>query len=123
MIEFTKLQVIMDHIPVYIFWKDRNSVYKGCNKIFAKSAGLSGPPEIIGKTDFDLPWTEKEAIFFRKIDKEVMDSGEQQINIEEPQTVDGEIRWLLTNKIPLFNNNEMVIGCLLYTSPSPRDRG
>ena len=113
MIDQIDLQFILNHIPSFIFWKDRNSVYMGCNMNFARSAGFSHPREVVGKTDFDLPWSEEESLFFRKIDQEVMTSGMPQLNIEEPQTIEGgHHRWLLTNKIPLRNSQGEVTGVL-----------
>ena len=107
------LQLVMNNIPSFIFWKDRNSVYLGCNMNFALSAGLDDPNKIIGKTDYDLPWSKEESDFFRAVDKRVMDSGKEELNFEEPQTIsDGTTRWLRTSKIPLLNAEKEVIGIL-----------
>lgn len=107
------LQLVLKNIPSFVFWKDKDSVYLGCNKNFADYAGLGSPEEIIGKTDYDLPWSREESDFFREIDRVVMDSREPQINFEEPQTIsDGTTRWLRTSKIPLYNSQEEVIGIL-----------
>ena len=107
------LQLVLENIPSFVFWKDRESVYLGCNKNFADYAGFSSPEEVIGKNDYDMPWSKEESDFFREIDKAVMDSREPQINFEEPQTIsDGSTRWLRTSKIPLFNAQGEVIGIL-----------
>jgi len=107
------LQLVLNNIPSFVFWKDRRSTYLGCNMIFAKSAGLKSPEEIIGKDDYDLPWSKEDSDFYRKVDKEVMDSGESQINFEEPQTFsDGSTKWLRTSKIPLRNSTGDVVGIL-----------
>ncbi|MFM7408999.1 MAG: PAS domain S-box protein [Cuspidothrix sp.] len=97
------LQVIMDSLPIAIFWKDRNSRYLGCNRQLLLDAGLSSPTEIIGKTDFDLPWKEQ-APLYQADDRLVMESGQPKFGIEEPLTKHGNInRWLYTNRIPLRN--------------------
>lgn len=106
------LQLIMNHIPQYIFWKDIEGVYLGCNTNFAKSAGLSSPSDIIGKNDYDMPWSKEDADFYRKTDREVMASGEAALNFEEPQTRDGQEYWLRTSKIPLHDSKGNVIGIL-----------
>jgi PAS domain-containing protein len=49
-------QLAIDNIPHSVFWKDRNSVYLGCNRNFAEDAGVGKPENIIGKSDFDLPY-------------------------------------------------------------------
>ena len=48
-------------MPAFVFWKDRNSVYLGCNYLFAANAGLNSPQMIVGLTDLDLPWKHAEA--------------------------------------------------------------
>lgn len=109
----TLLQLVLDNIPSYVFWKDRNSIYLGCNQNFADSAGLNTPDEIIGKSDYEMPWSKEESDFFRQIDRQVMDSKMPQINFEEPQTIrDGSVRWLRTSKIPLYDSKQNVIGIL-----------
>ena len=45
------LQLVLDHIPQHVFWKDRDSVYLGCNQNFAGAAGFESPEDLIGKTD------------------------------------------------------------------------
>lgn len=107
------LEIVINNIPSFVFWKDRDSNYIGCNDNFAKSAGFASKNDIVGKTDYDMPWSKEESDFFRKIDKEVMDSRVSQLKFEEPQTnKNGEVRWLETNKIPLFDSNNEVIGIL-----------
>ncbi|GAB4236793.1 MAG: hypothetical protein Kow00109_10450 [Acidobacteriota bacterium] len=106
------LQLILDTVPVRIFWKDRNSVYQGCNRPFALDAGLEDPTEIIGKTDFDLGWA-READLYRADDARVMESGEPLIGYEEPQhTPDGGVRWLRTSKVPLRDDSGEIVGVL-----------
>ena len=41
------LRNLIDHIPCGIFWKDRDSVYTGCNKQFALDQGLGSSASII----------------------------------------------------------------------------
>ena len=107
------LQLVLNNIPSFVFWKDTESIYFGCNMNFAKSAGLNSPDDIVGKSDYDLPWSKEDSDFYRKIDKKVMASGEPQINFEEPQTVaGGSTRWLRTSKIPLSDHEGKIIGIL-----------
>ncbi len=48
------LQLVVDTIPVRIFWKDLDSTYLGCNRSFANDAGRTEPAEITGRNDFEL---------------------------------------------------------------------
>ncbi|MDB4334803.1 PAS domain S-box protein [bacterium] len=110
---FAMRELIMDNIPSYIFWKDRNSVYLGCNKNFAIAAGVNTPENIVGKTDHDLAWKKEEADFFIAYDEKVMSSGIPEYHIIEPQLhADGKQAWLDTNKIPLLNDKGNVLGLL-----------
>jgi len=106
-------QLVIDNIPHSVFWKDRNSVYLGCNRNFAKDAGVSEPENIVGKSDYDLPWKKEEADFFRECDKRVMGSDVPELNIIETQVqADGNLCWLDTNKIPLHDGESNVVGIL-----------
>ena len=107
------LQKVLDTIPQRVFWKDRNMVYLGCNQLFANDAGLKCPEEIVGKTDFELPWDKSEAEFFRTCDKRIMETNKAEIEIVEPQlTASGQRTWLETNKVPLHDDTGLVIGIL-----------
>lgn len=104
---------ILNNIPHYVFWKDRDCVFQGCNLNFAKVAGIGTPENIVGKTDFDLAWGKKEAEFYRQCDQDVMESGEPLLDIEEPQLkADGRNAILLTSKVPLRNETGEVVGIL-----------
>jgi len=107
------LNLFVNNIPQFVFWKDVNCIYLGCNNNFAHYAGFNSTEEVVGKTDYDMPWSREEADFFQKIDREVMNSGKPQLNFEEQQTIkNGETRWLSTSKMPLFDDNKVVIGIL-----------
>ncbi|BAN34278.1 diguanylate cyclase/phosphodiesterase with PAS/PAC sensor(s) [Sulfuricella denitrificans skB26] len=99
------LNLILDTVPQAIFWKDSNSVFLGCNRIFARDAGLAHPNEIIGKTDFDMPWTHEESIAYRADDHEVMSNNAAKIHIIEQQhNAGGAHIWLDTSKAPLADS-------------------
>lgn len=95
------LKTIISTVPVRLFWKDKESVYMGCNNLFAQDAGLDDPESIVGKRDNDLIWHDQ-AELYRLDDHDVIESGIARINYEEPQDrgVDG-ISWLSTSKVPL----------------------
>jgi PAS domain S-box-containing protein len=104
---------VVFNVPASIFWKDRDSVYLGVNERFVQDAGLDGSQQIIGKTDYDLAWTREQADFYRACDRTVMETGEAMLNIEESQLrVNGEKVDLLTNKVPLRDEQGQVIGLL-----------
>lgn len=108
----TFLRLVLDNIPQGIFWKDKNSVYLGCNKTLAQMAGID-VGNIIGKIDFELPWQQSEAEAFRADDTRVMSTDAAQYHILESMLrADGEVAWIDTNKIPLHDADGNVIGVL-----------
>jgi len=108
------LYQFIDNISQFVFWKDLNSTFLGCNQNFAEYAGLKNESEIIGKTDYDL-FDASDADFFNKIDKEVMTSGKSQLNFEESITIpDLGKRWLSTSKVPLYDDSNNVVGILCW---------
>ena len=107
------LEKIIDVIPYYVFWKDRNSVYLGCNQSFARWAGFEIAADVVGKTDFDCAWRSSDAEFFRSIDHQVMHSGIPILNLEEDIiTSKGLERAILTSKVPLYDEFNEICGVL-----------
>jgi PAS domain S-box-containing protein len=106
------LQTVLDTIPQRVFWKDRNSVFLGCNQPLAKDCGFSDASELIGKADYDTiaaPMADR----YCADDREVMETNRPKLNYEEPQNKpDGSMRWLRTNKVPLHDKDGRVIGVL-----------
>ena len=49
---------ILNSIPIRVFWKNKDSMYLGCNKVFARDVGFESESDIIGKYDRDLVWKE-----------------------------------------------------------------
>jgi diguanylate cyclase (GGDEF)-like protein/PAS domain S-box-containing protein len=108
-----KLLLVLDNIPQLVFWKDRNSVYQGCNVNFAAAAGVRTPERIVGLTDLDLPWKETEGEQYRKDDREVMESGRPKLRFAETQLMaDGKLAHVETSKIPLHDAEGNVVGVL-----------
>ncbi|QKQ24938.1 PAS domain S-box protein [Candidatus Reidiella endopervernicosa] len=106
------MQSVLDTIPVRVFWKDRESVYLGCNNHFAADAGINHPKDIIGKTDLELPWPEQ-AELYRADDAITISSEESKLNYEEQQDrSDGSRNWVETSKVPLRDGEGEIIGVL-----------
>ncbi|WP_392532252.1 AAA family ATPase [Nostoc sp. C117] len=107
------LRLIIDNIPQSVFWKDRNSIYLGCNRKFAETSGVKVPENVVGKTDYDLSWTPEQSDGYLKCDRQIMESGQAELNIVETlQQADGKQIWSNTNKIPLRDKEGSVFGIL-----------
>lgn len=103
---------VLDTLPVRIFWKDRDSRFLGCNRLFALDAGVSDPSEFVGRSDFYF-YHPYQAALFRDNDADVMHSRTPKLGILEKLTnANGRVVWLETNKWPLFDDMGEVVGIL-----------
>lgn len=106
------LHGILNAIPVRVFWKDRNLVYRGCNSAFALDAGFARPEDLVGRDDFAMGWRDQ-AEQYRADDRAVIESGETRLLFEEPQTTpSGAQIHLLTSKLPLRDAAGAIVGVL-----------
>jgi PAS domain S-box-containing protein len=106
------LQLILESIPVRVFWKDRESRFLGCNTLFARDAGFGRPEQLLGQDDFAMVWREQ-AERYQADDREIMASGRPRMNIIEQQTTpSGAKIWLSTSKVPLQLADGEIIGVL-----------
>jgi PAS domain S-box-containing protein len=106
------LRLVLDTIPQRVFWKDTNANFVGCNAAFARDAGLAGPADIVGKTDYDLPWRDR-ADEYAVDDKAVVSSGLARLGYDEGQIrADGGKSWVHVSKVPLLDEDGRVVGLL-----------
>lgn len=106
------LKLVLDNIPQYIFWKNQDSVYLGCNRRWAEMAGVD-PEQVIGLTDADLPWTPEQQEWYIKCDRQVMETNTPMLRIKQSQMqADGKLTWRETSKLPLHDAQGNVIGLL-----------
>ncbi len=106
------LGLILDSIPVRVYWKDRDLRYLGCNHCFAEDAGFSEPWELAGRRDADLPWS-NQADLLEAEDREVMDKKRTRRGYEQIRTRhSGERLYVHSNKLPFTDGEGQVIGIL-----------
>ncbi len=117
------LQLVINSIPIRLFWKDRKGVYLGCNRLFAQDAGFEDPKELIGTDDSSLGRKEGAEIFHRD-DVAVMTSGTPRLHAEEMYTTpNGHQLWMSTSKVPLRDAHDKIIGVLgTYEDVTQRKR-
>lgn len=115
------LQSILDSLPQRLVWKDRNSVFQGCNQAAAREIGLAFTEEIIGKSDFDFHADHRVAEYLRMTDEAVMATGLATYHADVPAKQDGV--WLDVTKVPLRQANGTVSGVLIsYEDVSEKKR-
>ncbi len=109
------LQTLMESMETAVFWKDLDSAYLGCNRVFARFAGVE-PEVLIGMSDRDMPWADHDdfpAAWFTDWDRKVIETGKPHLGIvEQLRSASGEYRWLRTNKVPLTDLNGEIFGIL-----------
>lgn len=104
------MKILMDNVPDYIYFKDKESRFIRINKSHATSFGFDDPADAIGKSDFDFFNKELAQQFF-EAEQNIVKTGQPIIGIEEKQTgADKPDKWLLTTKMPIKNNVGEIIG-------------
>ena len=106
------LDLVIDNIPHYVYWKNKDLEYIGCNKNYALINHLENPYFIAGKLDRDLPWARLNYKKLQKLEKKVMEDNMNQEEIESWNSINGEIEYYDVNRIPLQNLNDDVVGIL-----------
>ena len=108
--ERSLLLTLINSLPDYVYMKDRDGRFLLTNKAQADLVGVSDPRELIGKTDLDFVPKDL-ADRYRAADLRVMESGIGEKNVEEPsQAVGGNLRSVLTTKMPIFDAAGAVAG-------------
>jgi PAS domain S-box-containing protein len=107
------LHMVLNSIPQSVFWKDLAGRYLGCNCNFAAAAGFKSPLQVVGLTDYDMPWPRDLADAYRADDCEVMTLNLPKYGIKErSQTKDSRKLWVETSKIPLRDESGQPFGVL-----------
>jgi two-component system, OmpR family, aerobic respiration control sensor histidine kinase ArcB len=109
---YENLLNILAKAPGHIYWKDIKGVYQGSNDAQAIFLGFKNGKDLIGKTDFDLPWKDQ-AIHLQQIDNQVMKT-QKEYCVEEIVSSQKKVKTtFLSRKIPLYDRNtNKVIGII-----------
>lgn len=108
------LRTVIDNIPQAIFWKNRKSVYLGCNNTFAEYAGIRDTSDIAGLTDYDLPWSKSQTESYLESEQRVIFTGYPEYRVVQSQKQhQKEAESIIeVNRIPLFDSQGSIIGIL-----------
>jgi two-component system aerobic respiration control sensor histidine kinase ArcB len=109
------LENIIATMPGNIYWLNRECILLGGNDNLAKMFGLKSRSELAGLTYDQMAelaqWTEGQGESFKSAELEVMATGIPRFNVEEPPvTINGETRYYMSNKVPLYNKENKIIG-------------
>ena len=104
------LRTLIDNMPDCIYVKDADSRFLVANAGVAHLMGVTGPDQLLGKTDFDF-YPPELAQRYRNDELAILRNGQAVINREEPtRTPEGEERWLLTTKVPVRDPDGHPVG-------------
>jgi PAS domain S-box-containing protein len=101
-------QKIIDALPIPIFYRDLNGIYKACNLAQEKLLGLP-KSQIIGKTVFDIQPFEIAEIYSKR-DQELFDSPGDQNYEAKFRDASGVVHDVVFNKAVIRNNQGEIAG-------------
>ena len=105
-----KLRTLIDNLPDLIYIKDAQSRFTACNRAVAECMGAATPEELTGKTDLDF-YPKEQASQYYADEQKIIRTGQPLINKDEPHAdKNGNMRWILTTKLPLHDREGKVIG-------------
>jgi len=106
------LHAFLEHVPDGIYFKDRSSRFVRVSRSLAARFGLLNPADAINKTDFDMFRLEHAQQAFTD-EQGIIASGQPIVEKEEKETwPDGRETWVLTTKLPLFDQEGNIIGTM-----------
>ena len=101
-------QKIIDSLPIPIFYRDLNGIYKACNLAQEKLLGLP-KSQIIGKTVFDIQPFEIAEIYAKR-DQELFDSPGDQNYEAKFRDASGVVHDVVFSKAVIRNNQGEISG-------------
>ena len=104
------LLTLINTFPDHIYLRDRENRFVLANKAVAEWMGAGDPAFLEGKRDSDF-YPSQIAAQFAADDRLILEEGKSIINQERLDTsVSGIRRWVMTTKVPLFDESGQVIG-------------
>lgn len=109
------LHKLMNNIPDTIYFKNTSSEFTRINKAQEVTLGVKSPEDAIGKTDFDyFPYEHAEEAYNEE--QHIFKTGEPIINkVEQIRRADGELIWMMTTKVPLWDEKSRISGLVGLT--------
>jgi PAS domain S-box-containing protein len=109
------LYKMLDDIPLPIFWKDLEGKFLGANRAMLDIFGIEKREELIGQTDAYVLKSES-LLKIQETDKSVIQTGIE-VTLEESAIMHktGELRFFITVKMALRNDEGEIIGLFGYS--------
>jgi PAS domain S-box-containing protein len=109
------LRTLIDNLPVCAYVKDTQSRFLAANLAIARLMGAATPNELLGKSDADF-YPPEIAAEYRADEEKLLRSGQPLVNKDEPhRDVNGDLRAILTTKIPITDGQGRIVGLVGIT--------
>jgi len=112
------LHTIIDHLPDFIYAKDKQGRFVLNNPAHARDLGVRSPQELKGKSDFDYFPQELAAQFFAD-EQNIIKTGKSIINQEQykvaPGDKSGQKRWSVASKVIWHDAKGQILGTVGIT--------
>jgi PAS domain S-box-containing protein len=105
-----ELNLIINSSPIIIFYKNKEGEFQQVNTAFLESMQIS-KEKLLGRTVFDL-YSKDIAQRMTNDDIEVIKSGSPKLGIIEQYESANGLRWVRTDKVPIFDNNNKTCGII-----------
>lgn len=102
---------IIDSILASIYWKNLKGIYLGCNKFMVQMSGFEDKSQIIGKSDYEMPWKHQAAEISRTDQLVIVNN--KTYKLEECPVIHGNVsKTFLSSKTPLTDDDGNVLGII-----------
>ena len=111
-------EVLFQHLlDVYFYVKDNDGNWISCNACCLEILNFSQVSDVVGKNEDDF-FPYKIALEIRREDRNILAYGQSVLNrIELIPNAYGDLMWVQTNKLPIYDMNGNVIGIMGVTRP------
>ncbi|MFO0319165.1 MAG: ATP-binding protein, partial [Neisseriaceae bacterium] len=115
--QFVDIESVFYLAPGEMYWKDLNLVYLGCNRNFLNLTGFKDIKDVVGKTDYDMPWGNSPQLVEKYIndDRYVIETKNKLFTEDQSVITRSGVQvkiFVKTAKAPLFDKDGNVIGVL-----------
>lgn len=105
-----RIRLVIDNIPMFVYFKDLESRFVLVNQGMADLVGLETPEELVGKHDRDF-FSSDLYLVAEKQEKEIMESQKPEVSkLEKIAWKDGHVTWSLSSKFPWYDQKGELVG-------------
>ena len=107
------LKTILEAVPVAVYWKDRDGIYRGCNKAFINDRAIPGRDKVVGETYANFVDDPEDVARIEREDRAVIEHGRAFMNRERRRVLsDGRRGVHLASKVPMRDSDGRIIGVI-----------